>query len=141
MIRQANKYDIDKIVELLKDFAIQSNNQLKGSPLDWSKTYVTQIITNIMAGQGFILIDDKQTGILVAYKSHCFWNDKSIQLQEVMLHGYNKFVIARLIKEYTKIAKELLRKREINQATISSYNNLKFERYGMKLIEYHWEVN
>jgi N-acetylglutamate synthase-like GNAT family acetyltransferase len=141
LIRQANKYDIDKIVELLKDFAIQSNNQLKGSPLDWSKTYVTQIITNIMAGQGFILIDDKQTGILVAYKSHCFWNDKSIQLQEVMLHGYNKFVIARLIKEYTKIAKELLRKREINQATISSYNNLKFERYGMKLIEYHWEVN
>ena len=141
MIRQANKYDIDKIVELLKDFAIQSNNQLKGSPLDWSKTYVTQIITNIMAGQGFILIDDKQTGILVAYKSHCFWNDKSIQLQEVMLHGYNKFVITRLIKEYTKIAKELLRKREINQATISSYNNLKFERYGMKLIEYHWEVN
>jgi N-acetylglutamate synthase-like GNAT family acetyltransferase len=141
LIRQANKYDIDKIVELLKDYAIQSNNQLKGSPLDWSKTYVIQVITNIMAGQGFILIDDKQTGILVAYKSHCFWNDKSIQLQEVMLHGYNKFVITRLIKEYTKIAKELLRKREINQATISSYNNLKFERYGMKLIEYHWEIN
>jgi hypothetical protein len=141
LIRQANKYDIDKIVELLKDFAIKTDTQLKGSPLDWSKTYVTQLITNIIAGQGFILIDDKQTGILVAYKSHCFWNDKSIQLQEVMLHGYNKFVITRLIKEYTKIAKELLRKREINQATISSYDNLKFERYGMKLIEYHWEIN
>ena len=141
MIRQANKYDIDKIVELLKDFAIKTDTQLKGSPLDWSKTYVTQLITNIIAGQGFILIDDKQTGILVAYKSHCFWNDKSIQLQEVMLHGYNKFVITRLIKEYTKIAKELLRKREINQATISSYDNLKFERDGMKLIEYHWEIN
>ena len=141
MIRQANKYDTDKIVELLKDFAIKTDTQLKGSPLDWSKTYVTQLITDIMAGQGFILIDDKQTGILVAYKSHCFWNDKSIQLQEVMLHGYNKFVITRLIKEYTKIAKELLRKKEINQATMSSYNNLKFERYGMKLIQYHWEIN
>ena len=141
MIRQANKYDTDKIVELLKDFAIKTDTQLKGSPLDWSKTYVMQLITNIIAGQGFILIDDKQTGILVAYKSHCFWNDKSIQLQEVMLHGYNKFVITKLIKEYTKIAKELLRKREINQATMSSYNNLKFERYGMKLIQYHWEIN
>jgi hypothetical protein len=141
LIRQANKYDIDKIVELLKDFAIKTDTQLKGSPLDWSKTYVMQLITDIIAGQGFILIDDKQTGILVAYKSHCFWNNKSIQLQEVMLHGYNKFVITRLIKEYTKIAKELLRKREINQATISSYDDLKFERYGMKLIEYHWEIN
>lgn len=141
MIRQANKYDIDKIIELLKDFAIKSENELKGSPLDWSKTYVMQVITNIISGQGFILIDDEQTGILIAYKNHCFWNDKSIQLQEVMLHGYNKFVIARLIKEYINIAKELLKKREINQATISSYDNINLERYGMKLIEYHWKIN
>lgn len=140
MIRQANKYDIDKILELLKDFAIKTESQLKGNPLDWSKTYVMQLITNIIAGQGFILIDDEQTGILIAYKNHCFWNDKSIQLQEVMLHGYNKFVIARLIKEYIKIAKELLRKREINQATMSSYDDLKFERYGMKKLEYTWEI-
>ena len=141
MIRQANKYDIDKIIELLKDFAIKSENELKGSPLDWSKTYVMQVVTNIISGQGFILIDDEQTGILIAYKNHCFWNDKSIQLQEVMLHGYNKFVIARLIKEYINIAKELLKKREINQATISSYDNINLERYGMKLIEYHWKIN
>jgi hypothetical protein len=140
LIRQANKYDIDKIIDLLKDFAIKTDNQLKGSPLDWSKTYVMQLITNIIAGQGFILIDDKQTGILIAFKNHCFWNDKSIQLQEVMLHGYNKFVIARLIKEYIKIAKELLKKREINQATMSSYNDLKFERYGMQKLEYTWEI-
>jgi hypothetical protein len=140
LIRQANKYDIDKIIELLKDFAIKTDSQLKGSPLDWSKTYVMQLITNIIAGQGFILIDDEQTGILIAFKNHCFWNDKSIQLQEVMLHGYNKFVIARLIKEYIKIAKELLNKREINQATMSSYNDLKFERYGMNKLEYTWEI-
>ena len=140
MIRYANKYDINKIIELLKDFAIKTESQLKGSPLDWSKTYVTQLITNIIAGQGFILIDDEQTGILIAFKNHCFWNDKSIQLQEVMLHGTNKFVIARLIKEYIKIAKELLRKREINQATMSSYDDLKFERYGMQKLEYTWEI-
>jgi hypothetical protein len=140
LIRQANKYDIDKIIELLKDFAIKTDSQLKGSPLDWSKTYVMQLITNIIAGQGFILIDDEQTGILIAFKNHCFWNNKSIQLQEVMLHGYNKFVIARLIKEYIKIAKELLNKKEINQATMSSYNDLKFERYGMNKLEYTWEI-
>jgi hypothetical protein len=140
LIRQANKYDIDKILELLKDFAIKTDSQLKGSPLDWSKTYVTQLITNIISGQGFVLIDNEQTGILIAYKNNCFWNDKSIQLQEVMLHGYNKFVIARLIKEYIKIAKELLRKKEINQATMSSYDDLKLERYGMTKLEHIWEI-
>ena len=140
MIRYANKYDIDKIIELLKDFAIKTDSQLKGNPLDWSKTYVMQLITNIIAGQGFILIDDEQTGILIAFKNHCFWNDKSIQLQEVMLHGLNKFVIARLIKEYIKIAQQLLINKEINQATMSSFDDLKFERYGMKKLEYTWEI-
>ena len=140
MIRYANKYDIDKIIELLKDFAIKTDSQLKGNPLDWSKTYVMQLITNIMAGQGFILIDDEQTGILIAFKNHCFWNNKSIQLQEVMLHGLNKFVIARLIKEYIKIAQQLLINKEINQATMSSFDDLKFERYGMKKLEYTWEI-
>ena len=125
---------------LLKDFAIKTDSQLKGNPLDWSKTYVMQLITNIMAGQGFILIDDEQTGILIAFKNHCFWNDKSIQLQEVMLHGLNKFVIARLIKEYIKIAQQLLINKEINQATMSSFDDLKFERYGMKKLEYTWEI-
>ena len=140
MIRYANKYDIDKIIELLKDFAIKTESQLKGNPLDWSKTYVMQLITNIIAGQGFILIDDEQTGILIAYKNHCFWNDKSIQLQEVMLHGYNKFVIAKLIKEYVKIAKEMLKNNEIQQAVMSSYDGVKFERYGMVKLEQHWEI-
>ena len=87
-----------------------------------------------------LLIDDEQTGILIAFKNHCFWNDKSIQLQEVMLHGLNKFVIARLIKEYIKIAQQLLINKEINQATMSSFDDLKFERYGMKKLEYTWEI-
>ena len=141
MIRFANKYDNNKIIELMKDFAIKSNNSTTYNPLVWSKTYIEQILATLYAGHGFVLIDDKQTGILIAAKTESFWLKDVFQLQEVMLHGYNKFVITRLIKEYTKIAKELLRKREINQATISSYGDLKFERYGMKLIEYHWEIN
>jgi len=141
MIRFANKYDNNKIIELMKDFAINSNNSITYNPLVWSKTYIEQILATLYAGHGFVLIDDKQTGILIAAKTESFWLKDVFQLQEVMLHGYNKFVITRLIKEYTKIAKELLKKREINQATISSYDDLKFERYGMKLIEYHWEIN
>lgn len=140
MIRFANKYDIDKIIDLLKDFAINTKTDLKGSPLDWSKTYVTQVITEVLAGKGFILIDNEQTGFLMAIKSPCFWNNKSIQLQEVMLHGFNKIVIARLIKEYIKIATEMLHKKEINQAVMSSFDDYKYERFGMKKLEYKWEI-
>ena len=54
--------------------------------------------------------------------------------------GNNKFVIYKLIREYIKIAKEMLLKKEINQAVMSSYDDLKFERYGMVKLEQHWEI-
>lgn len=140
MIRFANKYDNDKIIELLKDFAIKSNNPLTNNPLAWSKTYIEQILMTLYAGRGFVLIDEDQSGILVAAKTECFWLKNIYQLQEVMLTGNNKFVIARLIKEYIKIAKKMLEKKEINQAVMSSYDDLKFERYGMIKLEQHWEI-
>lgn len=140
MIRFANKYDNDKIIELLKDFAIKSNNPLTNNPLAWSKTYVEQVLATLYAGHGFVLIDDNQTGILIAAKTPCFWLKDIYQLQEVMLHGNNKFVIARLIKEYIKIAKEMLEKKAINQAVMASYNDVKFEKYGMVKFEQHWEI-
>lgn len=140
MIRFANKYDNDKIIELLKDFAIKSNNPLTNNPLAWSKTYIEQILFTLYAGRGFVLIDNEQTCILVAAKTECFWLKDIYQLQEVMLHGTNKFVIARLIKEYVKIAKEMLEKKQINQAVMSSYEDLRLERYGMVKLEQHWEI-
>lgn len=140
MIRFANKYDNNKIIELLKDFAIKSNNPMTNNPLVWSKTYIEQILFTLYAGRGFVLIDEEQTGILIAAKTECFWIKEIYQLQEVMLHGNNKFVIARLIKEYIKIAKDMLDKNQINQAVMSSYDDLKFERYGMIKLEQHWEI-
>ena len=140
MIRFANKYDNDKIIELLKDFAIKSNNPVTNNPLAWSKTYIEQILAALYAGHGFVLIDDKQTDILIAAKTQCFWLKEIYQLQEVMLTANNKFVVVKLIKEYVRIAKKMLAKKEINQAVMSSYDDLKFERYGMNKLEIHWEI-
>lgn len=140
MIRFANKYDNDKIIELLKDFAIKSNNPLTNNPLSWSKTYIEQILATLYAGRGFILIDNEQTGILIAAKTECFWLKDIYQLQEVMLTGNNKFVIYRLIREYIKISKDMLRKKQINQAVMSSYEDIALERYGLIKLEQHWEI-
>jgi hypothetical protein len=140
LIRFANRYDNDKIIELLKDFVIKSNNPLTNNPLAWSKTYIQQILATLYAGHGFVLIDDNQTDILVAARVESFWLKNIWQLQEVMLTGNNKFVIARLIKEYIRIAKDMLNKGEINQAIMASYQDLGFERYGMVKLELHWEI-
>lgn len=140
MIRFANKYDNNKIIELLKDFAIKSNNPITNNPLAWSKTYIEQILATLYAGHGFVLIDDNQTDILVAVRTESFWLQNVWQLQEVMLTANNKFVVARLIKEYIRIAKDMINKGEITQAIMASYKDLGFERYGMVKLELHWEI-
>lgn len=140
MIRFANKYDNDKIIELLKNFAIESKSKLASNPLSWSKTHVMQVITSIIAGQGFILIDEEQTGILVAIKIPYLWNKDIIQLQEVMLCGNNKIVIARLIKEYIKVAKEMLNTNKIHQAVLASFIDMDYARFGLKKLETNWEI-
>jgi hypothetical protein len=141
LIRFANKYDNDKIIELLKDFAIKSDNPLTKNPLSWSRTYVETILSALYAGRGFVLIDNEQTGILVAVKSQCFWNENIYQLQETMLTGKTNIVIARLIKEYIKIAKDMIDKHEINQAVMSSYIGVDLSKFGLKLLEHHWEIS
>jgi hypothetical protein len=141
LIRYANKYDNNKIIDLIKDFAIKSDNPLTKNPLSWSKTYVESILNSLYAGQGFVLIDSECTGVLVAVKTQSFWNQNVYQLQETMLHGKTNIVIARLIKEYLKIAKNMLNKNEINQAVMSSYPHIDLSKFGLKLLEHHWEIS
>ena len=69
MIRFANKYDNDKIINLIKEFASKINSPLSSDPLTWSKTYVEKVLATLYAGHGFVLIDDDQTGILIGVKT------------------------------------------------------------------------
>jgi hypothetical protein len=141
LIRFANKYDNDKIIELIKEFAIKIETPLASNPLSWSKTHCEHILTMLYAGLGFVLIDNEQTGILIAIKSKYIWNNNIIQLQEIMLTGKTNIVTARLIKEYIKTGKEMLEKKEINQVVMSSYPNIDLSKFGFKLLEHHWEIN
>jgi hypothetical protein len=140
LIRQANKFDKEDIIRIIKDFAINSNNPMTSDPIQWSKTYIETIIDAIFAGKGFILIDEEKSGILVAVRTQCFWLENIYQLQEVMLHGKSKLLMYRLIKEYVKISREMIKHNKISQAVMSSYKDDNFERIGLKKLEVHWSI-
>ena len=140
MIRFANKYDNDKIINLIKEFASKINSPLSSDPLTWSKTYVEKVLATLYAGHGFVLIDDDQTGILIGVITQYFWNPNIIQLQEVLLTGKTNIVIARLIKEYIKVAKNMLNKGEINQAVIASFVGIDLSKFGLTQLENKWEI-
>lgn len=140
MIRFATKYDNDAIIDMMKQFAIKANYDMAKNPLNWSRTYIEKVLYELYAGKGFVLIDEAQTGILIAVKSPSFWIPNFIQLQEVMLFGKNKIVIGRLIKSYIKISKDLIASNEINEAVMASYNNCNYEKLNMVQFEKHWKV-
>lgn len=140
MIRQANKYDIDDIIRLLKDFASNSKTAISYGPLNWSKNEIEKTLTAIFAGYGFVLIDEKKTGILVAVKSNPLWVNKAVQLQEAMLYSPNKITMTKLVMEYVRIAKEMIGKGEVQQAVMYSYIDTDFTKIGLKKTQFIWEV-
>lgn len=140
MIRFANKFDIDEIIKLLRDFAIKSDNILTNNPQKWSESYVRAVIAFILAGKGFILIDENKTSILVAIKSECFWIQNEWQLQEVMLHSASKKIAAKLVREYIRIAKDMLNKGKITQAVLASHLDADYSNSGLQKFELHWEL-
>lgn len=140
MIRFANKFDIDDIIKLLKEFAESSPLAMKFDPMNWSRTEIVATLTSILSGQGFILIDNKKTSILIAVKSNPMWVNNAIQLQECMLYSPNKITQSKLIMKFVSIAKEMLEKKEIHHAVMYSYVDSNFEKLGLKKTQYIWEV-
>lgn len=139
MIRQANKFDTQDIIRLLREYAGQSEIALGYDPLTWSKTNVEGVLATIFAGAGIILIDDKKSALLVAVFNKSFWLEQ-YQLVEVMLHSNNQVTIVKLIKEYAKIAKDLKQQGRIVKALLGSNKPANFEKLGFKKLETTWEL-
>lgn len=140
MIRYANKFDLQDIIRLLKEFAEQSELANRFDPLKWSKTQIEAQLAAIFAGAGFILIDEKKTGLLVAVKSQPLWVPNSIQLQEAMLYAKSKITMSRLTLEYIKIAKQMLVENKVQHAIMYATNNTDYSKYGLKHFESIWEI-
>lgn len=140
MIRLATKYDIETIIDLMKSFAIEAKYSQAKLPILWSKTYIETVLSEILFGKGFILIDDKKTAILIAVKNQVFWVPQYYQLQEVMLYGKNKITILKLIKEYVRIAKQMIQDGVVHEAVITSNNDLDYTKLGLIKIETNWQI-
>lgn len=140
MIRYANKFDLDDIIRLLKEFAERSPLAIQFDPMKWSRTQIVGVLSGILAGQGFILIDEKKTSILVAVKNRPLWVPDAIQLQEVMLYSENKITMTKLVKEYVRIAKDMKAKGEIQSALMYTNKWADLEKIGLKHFENIWEL-
>lgn len=146
MIRQANKFDISQIVEMLKEYR-------NAAPLEILKQannqeYIEQFLMALIVGNGFILVAEKENkliGMLIAGILPNIWNPKVNQCSEIAYWvkpehrgstaGY------RLIKEYIKECDNLFKSGRIQISTISKMVNspdLKYQKFGFEKLEETW---
>jgi len=138
VIRPAHKYDIDKIIDLMKLFAVEYKSPLTANPMLWSKTHIQAIVLEIIVGRGFVLIDEENNGLLIACKTPVLWMPKMYQLQELMLRSDNKITTMRLIKEYLRRGKVMLQDKSIAQITLPTTSDIDLTKIGMIKVQTDW---
>jgi hypothetical protein len=140
MIRYANKFDIDKICDLIRNFGLLHKYEFNFLQCDqeMSKQKVVSQLSNILAGTGFILIAEDFSGVLCAVKTPSLWIENSFILQETMWHGLNKKTTLRLLKKYLEIGEEMKSNGIVQDVYFSSYENINYTKLKVKRLSYHW---
>lgn len=146
MIRQANKFDIPAIVEMLKNYR-------NHAPIDILKTandqqYIEQLLTQIIVGAGFIFVAEKNSkliGMLIAGIVPNVWHPQIKQCSEMAYWVEPEFrggtVAYRIIKAYIDECESMMKSGKIHMYTMSKMVNspdLKYEKFGLSKLEETW---
>ncbi len=146
MIRQANKFDIKAIINLLKQYK-------ESAPLDVLKyandeEYITKLLSELLAGSGIIFLAEKDNviiGMLIAIIMPNIWNPKAQQCSEVAYWVDPEFrggtAAYRLIQAYMSECDAMVKQGKIQFYTMTKMVNspdLKYNKFGFSKLEETW---
>lgn len=145
MIRQANKYDINNIIEMLKNYRDADTLQTVKNASD--RDYIVSLLSHIIAGMGIILIAEKEKplGLLIAIINPSIWNPYANELHELAYwvepEARGGTLGYRLLKAYCDYGNQLKNEGRIDYYTISKMvesPDIKYQKFGFKKIEETW---
>jgi GNAT superfamily N-acetyltransferase len=146
MIRQANKYDMDAIVRMLKSFRDKAPTQfLRDSA---NQEHIEKMLNNILAGAGFVLVavkEDEAVGMVIAAQHPNIWNPDVTQVSEVAFwvdeeHRGGK-IAHRLLHAYIQQCEEWKQENRIQFFSLSKMHNspdLSYDKFGFEKLEETW---
>jgi N-acetylglutamate synthase-like GNAT family acetyltransferase len=144
-IRDASPFDIPDILDMLRSYRMLTPLPFLAEADD--AEYVTQMLTELMAGKGLVLIADKDgvAGLLVAVIAPSMWSPKHVVMTEMAYWvepecrggtmGY------RLLAEYKQRGDELKKNGRICNYLISKMSNspnLQYQKFGFEKLEEFW---
>jgi N-acetylglutamate synthase-like GNAT family acetyltransferase len=142
MIRQATKYDITQLTEMMRMFRDESPIQ-QYKDID-NPEYFNKLVNGIIAGQGVIFIEDN-IGFIMGIISPVIWCDQTLAMYELAWYVKpeyrHKTIGYKLLKAYIDYAKELKAQGRIKLFTITKMTtspNIDYSRFEFQKIEENW---
>lgn len=135
MIRVANRFDLEACKILLRAYALELDIK---ALLEYDEPHIDKLLTEMIAGRGFVLIDERHRGMLAAIVTRNFWNPALVELQEVCFFVFPQFrkqiVGGRLWLKFNTLAEEMLKAKRVAMVFCSRQSGLKVESYGYRPI-------
>lgn len=123
MIRQATRYDIPRLLELIEQYAIETGINALANKANHDAKYVEQFLFEIISGRGFVLIDNNLRGCLIGLVNKNVWCPAVTELHELLWwvepEFRNTMVGGKLWLEFDKIATSLLKEGKIQMVCTS----------------------
>lgn len=142
MIRQATKYDIHKITEMMREYALEAPVETFKDSVNQNAQYFEQLIYELIAGKGFVLVDNDLNGMLIAVITPNIWCPKVIELKELawwVKPSHRKSTLGgKLWLEFNRLGEELLDNGRINivySTVMVSSPDINYEKRGFKKLE------
>jgi len=145
IIRQANKFDLPDIIEMLKHFREQTPIDIMRDCDD--EKYINSLFAMILAGGGICLLaeTDRPIGLIMGVIDQNVWDPKLFVLKELVYwvepEHRNTTAGYRLLSNYNKAAKELVENDRIKMYTMTKMINspdIDYGRFGYRKTEETW---
>lgn len=142
VIRKANKFDKQDIINLMIEFKNESNIEALrevNNPDYWNR-----LLDTIIAGAGVIYVEQGK-GLIMGLISPSVWCDKTLQLYELAWYVKPEFrntsVGYRLLKSYVDFGNELKQSGRIKYFTMAKMvtsPDMKYDKFGFKKLDENW---
>ena len=141
MIRPATRYDIPRLLEIVEAYAYENPISCLGRRENHNPKYVEELLFGIIAGRGFIYIDNNMRGAIIAIKNGNVWCPKVKELNELLWwvepEHRNGTIGGRLWKAFDDRAEAMLKAGDIDFVVTSVSANgplIDYTKRGYKAV-------
>jgi len=145
-IELANKFDIPRLIEMLKNY--RDNSPVDRFKMIQDEQHIQKILTHIILGRGLIVVAREEqliVGMVVSFIDQNMWDNNLLVLKEMAYWVEPEYRGSsagyKLLSKYNEMAQELKNDGRINMWTISKMitsPDLDYQRFGYRKIEETW---